>query len=119
MKINGRAMAIATIIGIILNLLMVFAGHSNPAIKTLFAPIGLGISLVAGILYPVISTEVIARDNILGGLVAGGVCALIGIAVSYSMHDVESWVLIAGTLGSAVTGAIGGWIGRLFSSGRV
>ncbi len=46
------------------------------AVKSLFAPIGMGISFVAGILYVVISTEVIVRDNVIGGLIAGAVCAL-------------------------------------------
>jgi hypothetical protein len=79
----------------------------------------MGISGVAGILYTVISTEVITRDNVVGGAIAGGVAALIGIAVSVALGDVAALVLVVGTAGSVVTGAVGGWIGRLFSSGRV
>jgi len=119
MKLNGRAVMIATLVGTVLQLTMVAIGHSSAEVRTLFAPIGMGISLIAGILYTVISTEVITRDNVVGGMIAGSVSALIGIAVSCALHDVEPLILVVGTLSSAVTGAIGGWIGRLFSSGRV
>lgn len=119
MKLNNRALLMATMIGTVAQVIMVMVGHTNPDIKSLFAPIGMGISLVAGILYTVISTEVLTRDNIVGGLIAGAGCAFIGIAISCALGDVASSILVVGTLSSAVTGAIGGWIGRLFSSGRV
>jgi len=51
---------------------------------------------------------------ILGGVLAGGLCALIGIAVSYLLKDVPASLLALGTLSSAVTGAVGGWLGTLF-----
>ena len=119
MKLSNRALVMATVIGTILQLIMVTLGHSTPAVKSDFAVIGMGISLVAGILYAVISTEVLARDNIVGGLVAGAACALIGIVVSCLLGDVPASLILLGTASSAVTGALGGWIGRLFSSGRV
>jgi hypothetical protein len=119
MKLNSRALMTATVIGIVLQLTMVFVGHSSADVKNLFAPIGMALSLIAGILYTVISTEVVVRDNVIGGLIAGAVCALIGIAVSCALGDVAPMILVLGTASSAVTGAIGGWIGRLFSSGRV
>ena len=119
MNLNNRALTIATLIGTVLQLIMVTVGHSNPEVRTLFAAGGMGISLIAGILYTVISTEVITRDNVVGGMWAGALCALAGIAVSCVLHDVPPRVLLIGVVSSAVTGAIGGWIGRLFSSGRV
>lgn len=119
MKLSMRALAMATIIGTILQVIMVTLGHSTPAVKGIFAVGGTGISLVAGILYAVISTEVIVRDNVIGGLVAGAVCAFIGILVACLLGDVPASLLLLGTVSSAVTGALGGWIGRLFSSGRV
>jgi hypothetical protein len=51
---------------------------------------------------------------VVGGLVAGAVCALIGIFVSYVLGDVPASLLALGTVSSAVTGAFGGWVGRLF-----
>jgi len=119
MKLSSRALVTATLIGTALQLVMVTVGHSSPAVSHLFAPIGMGISLIAGILYAVLSTEVIIRDNVTGGLIAGAVSAFIGILVSWFLADVDTAVLAYGTLSSAITGAIGGWVGRLFSSGRV
>ncbi|MGH7523643.1 MAG: hypothetical protein ACREK8_04990 [Gemmatimonadales bacterium] len=119
MKLSNRALAIATLDGVIFQLIMVIVGHSIPSVKEAFAAGGMGISFVAGILYAVISTEVVLRDNIVGGLLAGGVCAFIGILVSCLLGDVAAAVLLYGTAASAVTGAMGGGIGRLFSSGRV
>ena len=49
--LNARALAIATIVGTILQITMVVLGHSNTSIASLFAAGGMGISLVAGLLY--------------------------------------------------------------------
>ncbi|MGH7581801.1 MAG: hypothetical protein ACREL5_01090 [Gemmatimonadales bacterium] len=119
MKLASRALISATAIGTVLQVAMVLIGHHDPAVMSYFAAGGLGISFVAGVLYAVLSTEVVIRDNITGGLIAGGVSAFIGISVSWWLHDVPGMLLLVGTAGSLVTGAIGGWVGRLFSSGRV
>lgn len=42
--------------------------------------------------------------SLLGGLVAGGVCAFLGIAVSVALKDTAPMILMVGTLGSAVAG---------------
>jgi hypothetical protein len=47
--------------------------------------------------------------------VAGGVSAFLGILVSHLLGDVPASVLGIGTAGSAVTGAIGGVIGKLLA----
>jgi hypothetical protein len=119
MKLNNRALATATLIGVALQLIMTTVGHANVGVRNLFAVVGMGISLVAGILYTVISTEVVTLDNVVGGTYAGAACAFPAIALSYFLHDVPASILIIGTALSAVTGALGGWLGRLFSSGRV
>lgn len=119
MKLSTRALVMATMIGTILQVVMVTLGHSTPAVRSIFAVGGMAISLVAGILYAVISTEVVVTDNVVGGVLAGAVCAFIGILVSCLLGDVPGSLLLLGTASSAVTGALGGWIGRLFSSGRV
>jgi len=119
MKLASRALIAATAIGTVLQVVMVTLGHRDPTVMHYFAAGGMGISLVAGVFYAVLSTEVIVRDNVTGGLIAGAVSAFIGIALSWCLHDVPATLLLLGTASSAVTGAIGGWIGRLFSSGRV
>ena len=53
------------------------------------------------------------RDSTLGGVIAGAVCAFLGIAVSLLLGDVAPIILVIGTLSSAVGGVIGGAIGKL------
>ena len=109
---NRSALIRAVLIGTVLQLAMVLSGHYVPAIAAQFAIVGMLISLVAGVLY--------ARaakggwgDSVIGGLIAGGVCAFIGILVSYLLKDVTVDILWMGTAGSAVAGLVGGAIGKL------
>jgi hypothetical protein len=108
---NMRALIVATVIGTALQVAMVFAGHFVPAVASLFAIVGILISLVAGLLYARAAKGGWA-DSLLGGAVAGGLCALIGIAMSWAMGDVETMILALGTLSSAVGGLIGGAVGK-------
>jgi hypothetical protein len=48
----------------------------------------------------------------LGGALAGAVCAVIGIAASVVLGDTAAVILAIGTVSSAVTGAVGGLLGR-------
>ena len=119
MRLASRALVWSTAIGTVLQIAMVTVGHNNGPVKALFAPLGMGLSFVAGILYTVMSTEVVTRDTIVGGAIAGGLSAFIGIVISVVLGDVTPWILVVGTASSAVSGAVGGWLGRLFASGRV
>jgi hypothetical protein len=112
---NSRALTLATVVGTVLQLAMVLAGHSNKSIAALFAVGGMGISLVAGLLYTVMAKGGRTGSLALGGLIAGGVCALIGIIVSYALGDVPALILVMGTASSAATGMIGGLAGRLLA----
>lgn len=115
--LNSRAVTVATVAGTVLQLAMVLAGHTNASIAAMFAPGGMGISLVAGVIYASQARGGSAGSAAMGGFVAGGLCALIGIAVSYALGDVTAAILGLGTLSSAVTGAIGGLVGRLVFGG--
>jgi hypothetical protein len=98
----------ATVIGTTLQLAMVLSGHWVSFIKMYgFAIGGMGISLIAGVLFARASRAP-RGVSAMNGAIAGGLCALIGIAVSYALGDVPAAVLGFGTLSSAVTGAIGG-----------
>jgi len=113
-----RKLSVATGIGLAAQLAMVIAGHFVPVIKEYgFAIGGVLISLVAGLLYARTSRTGWG-DSLLGGAVAGGVCALLGIAVSWLMGDVPATILLFGTLGSAVGGLIGGAIGRMLPGSK-
>ena len=114
---SKRSLVIASLVGTLLQIVMVVAGHSSPAIKGLFAFGGMGLSLIAGVLYSRLARPAKKGGGGLGGLAAGAISAFIGILVSYLLGDVPGLLLVFGTLGSAVTGAIGGLLGAL-SLGR-
>ena len=108
-----NALIVATGIGLVLQLAMVFGGHYSPAVAGLFAVGGMGFSLIAGFLYVWFAVKGSWGSDLTGGAVAGGVCALLGIAVSAALGDVPVTLLLLGTVSSVVTGAIGGAIGKL------
>jgi hypothetical protein len=111
---NSRALVLATVIGTVLQIAMVVAGHSNKSIMNLFAVGGMGFSLIAGLLYAITAKGGPTSSLALGGMIAGAVCAFIGIFISHMLGDVPVTLLLLGTISSAVTGAIGGVIGRFF-----
>jgi hypothetical protein len=103
-------------VGTILQLAMVIAGHYSPAIANQFAIAGMTISGIAGLLFSLWSGPKTITAAAGGGVVAGGVSAFLGILVSYLLGDLPASVLAFGTAGSAVSGAVGGLVGRLFAS---
>lgn len=110
---DGRTLLIATAAGLAAQIAMVVAGHYVPVIKTHgFAIGGMLISLAAGLAYAKLAGGG-WTPSLTGGLAAGGLCALIGIAVSVVLKDTPPAVLAFGTLGSAAAGALGGAIGKL------
>ncbi|MFL5617568.1 MAG: DUF6265 family protein [Gemmatimonadaceae bacterium] len=114
---NSRAVVIASLVGTLLQVVMVVAGHSSPAIKALFAVGGMGLSLVAGVIYARLARPATKGSAAVGGLAAGAICAFLGILVSHLLGDVPGSLLALGTISSAVTGAIGGVLGALGTRG--
>jgi hypothetical protein len=114
---SSRAFTRATVIGTVLQLAMVLSGHSVPAIAKLFAVVGVAISLVAGVIYAKSAGSASTGSHALGGFLSGGLCALLGILVSYVLGDVPAMILALGTLSSAVTGLLGGLIGHFAFAG--
>ena len=107
----------ALLVGTVLQVAMVVAGHFVAWIALhLFALGGMAISAVAGFLYGRHADSYAGAA--LGGALAGGLCALIGIAVSVALGDTAANILAIGTLGSAVTGVLGGVVGKLVSGNR-
>jgi hypothetical protein len=106
----------ATIVGTCLQVAMTLAGHFVALVRANFMFGGLAFSLIAGVLYATRAGggwgSVAA-----GGAVAGALCALIGIAVSYLLGDVPAAILLFGTLGSAVAGLIGALVTRALRPG--
>jgi hypothetical protein len=111
--IESRQLQIATFVGTVLQIAMVVIGHFVPWVALhVFMFGGMMISATVGYLY--------ARDvgkgygdGALGGAIAGGVCALLGIAVSVVLGDTQPAILALGTSISVLTGAIGGLFGQM------
>jgi hypothetical protein len=103
----------ATLIGTVLQLTVVVTGHYEATVASLFAALGMFLSLVAGLLAGRWSGGLGRAGATASGLAAGAVCALIGILESYSLGDVPAGVVAFGTVSSGVTGAIGGFLGRV------
>ncbi len=101
------------LIGTVLQLIMVVAGHFMAEIAELFGPIGVLISLLAGALLTLRAPRRPIGTSLLGGALVGGISALIGIIVSWALADVAALILLVGTISSAITGALGGFLGRL------
>ena len=113
---NQRAFVTASTIGTVAQVAMVVAGHTNPAVAALFAVGGMGLSLLAGVIYAWLARtgSPTLGSLAIGGAAAGGTCAFIGILVSRLLGDVPTSLLLLGTISSIVTGAIGGAAGKLF-----
>ncbi len=96
----------ATVVGLILQLAMVGLGHAVPSLRAMWGPVGTLISLVVGVWagWHVATTGSAA----IWGAVAGGLGALIGIALALILGDVPVSLLVLGTAGSTVAGLVGG-----------
>lgn len=107
-KDAGKLIIAMTALGTVAQLVMVIAGHYNEFIRdNVFAIGGMAISLVFGALWAMKAAG--SRGGAFGGgALVGGLCAIIGIAVSLALGDVPAAVLAFGTAGSAVAGGIGG-----------
>jgi hypothetical protein len=115
---SNRPLATATMVGTLLQLAMVVSGHYAPAVANLFAAGGMSISAVAGLVYSVLARPAGIGAAAGGGAVAGGISAFLGILVSYFLGDVAAAVLGFGTAGSALTGLLGGVVGRVLAGRR-
>ncbi|MFI5209571.1 MAG: hypothetical protein ACHQ2E_03920 [Gemmatimonadales bacterium] len=109
----GSPLVRSTALAALLQVAMVVVGHYSPQIAGLFALGGTAISTAGGLLCALWTGGApSAADDAKGGAIAGGLSALIGIAVSVALGDVPPATLAYGTLFSAVGGTLGGVIGR-------
>src|SRR5436190_785161 len=110
---NTKAVTITLVIFTVLQLAMVLAGHWIPLVKdSLFAPLGTFLALLGGFEFARRARPGIGH-GVLGGLIVGGLSALIGIVVSYGLGDVPVSTLWIGTSASVVAGLVGGAAGGL------
>lgn len=100
------------VVGTMLQTAMVLVGHWVATVAQVFGLLGVGISLAVGLLWARQGAEDLLRGTLGGGVVGGG-CALVGIAISWALGDVEAIILAFGTGASAVAGGIGGRTGAV------
>jgi len=110
---NAKVLLWATAAGTLLQLAMVLAGHYLRPVQSGFLVGGLLFSAIAGALYAKLATGSLSTD-LVAGLITGGLCAFVGILVSFLLGDVPAAILAFGTGSSAVTGLVGAAITRPF-----
>lgn len=111
--IDAQILQRAISVGVLLQFTMAVVGHYVPWIRdNAFVFGGMMISGLSGLLYAREFAAGYGRGA-LGGAIAGGFCALIGIAVSILLGDTALAVLPVGTGVCVLTGAVGGLWGQL------
>jgi hypothetical protein len=111
--VDHRALQRAILVGTLFQVVAVVIAHFSLWIEThalLFG--GMMISATIGYLY----AQEVARGYVrgaCGGAVAGGLCAVIGIAPSVLLGDMTLKMLGVRTLISVLTGAVGGIYGQM------
>ena len=113
---NSQVFTKSAIVSTIVQVIMVLVNHYAP---TLFGPMlpplgGTGIGAAAGVIYGLWAKGGTIGQNALGGAAAGATGGILGAILSMALGDVPvSTIAVAGG-STAVAGAIGGVIGRMF-----
>jgi len=94
------------VFGVVLQVAMVLIGHLVPSVRDYWGPGGMLISLVVGAV-AVGSATPSWPHALRAGALAGGIGAVVGIALAYVLHDVPAALVVLGTLSSAVAGILG------------
>jgi peptidoglycan/LPS O-acetylase OafA/YrhL len=105
------------VVGLVLQIAMVVAGHLVPPLRDWWGPGGMLISLVVGALAAP-SARGSWSKAVVNGALAGGVGAFVGILVAVLLHDVPVMLLVLGTVSSVVAGIIGAAIMNAVRRGR-
>ena len=94
------------VVGLVLQIGMVVAGHLVPPLRDWWGPGGMLISLLAGAAAAP-SAQGIWPKAVTNGALAGGVGAFAGILIALVLGDVPPMLLALGTLSSVVAGIVG------------
>jgi hypothetical protein len=113
--VDGPALRRGVLVGTPLQMLTVTLGHFSGLLAVheigfLFAC--MMISATVGYLYAQDVATGYLRGAY-GGAIAGGICALVGLAVSVPLDDMSPVILIQRSLICVLTGAVGGIYGQL------
>jgi hypothetical protein len=110
---DARLILRAAVIGTVLQAGLALAGHFSPTVATHFFLFGrMMIAATAGYLYG-LSLGRGYGAGALGGLIAGGLCAVAGLALSVVLGDTPAGDVSLQTGISVLTGAVGGAFGQM------
>ncbi|HEY4125569.1 MAG TPA: hypothetical protein VGM36_13205 [Rhizomicrobium sp.] len=112
-RIDRKILERATLVGIVMEVVLVVAGHYVPWVELhVFQFGGMMIAAIAGYLYGMDSAKGWGASS-LGGAISGGTCGIIGIAVAVVLQEMPMIGLIVGTLICILTGTVGGLFGQM------
>jgi general stress protein CsbA len=116
--INIKVLVRATIVGIVLQLVLMGAAHFIPYVaQHIFLFGGMMISATAGYLYGM-DTGKGYFTSATGGAIAGGFCALVGVGASVMLRDAAETVIPLFIAICVFTGAVGGLFGQMSANMR-
>lgn len=105
-----------TVIGSVLQVIMVLVGNRVAAIAGRFDILGTLIALTVGLLFARHAGGTLMSAAVGGALVAG-VSSFVGVALAVALGHGGANVILIATLAGLVAGAIGGLIGRATAKG--
>jgi len=116
--IEWKVLLRATVVGIVLQAAMYVVGHFSVWFAVnVFGFGGMMISAVAGYLYAM-DTGHGYFPGATGGAIAGGLCGLVGIALSVVLGETVSSYIATGTAIAVMIGAVGGLFGQMAANLR-
>ena len=116
--IEWKVLLRATVVGIVLQAAMYVVGHFSVWFAVnVFGFGGMMISAVAGYLYAM-DTGHGYFPGATGGAIAGGLCGLVGIALSVVLGETVSSYIATGTAIAVMIGAVGGVFGQMAANLR-
>ena len=115
---DRKTLISVTLAGTVAQLAMIALGHFIPVVRDhVFAVGGMLISLIAGGAYQRLAGGGWSA-TLIGGAIAGGVGAFIGILASAALGDTPVIVVAFGTLASTVAGIAGAALVRAVGQGK-
>ena len=116
--IDFKLLQRATFVGLVLQIAMYALGHYSDWVQiNVFGFGGMMISAVAGYLYGMDRGRG-WFPSATGGAIAGGICGLIGIALSVALGDTRQDFIATGATISVFIGAVGGIFGQMAANLR-
>jgi len=117
-RILGSKAQSSLIFSLFMQFLLVVAAHFDPPLARASLLLTCLIALATGLVYSVGAQKAALWERAYGGALIAGTAALFAIIASVQYGDMPVEALMIGTLLTAIAGAVGGMIGREWSSAQ-